>query len=447
MKFEQLLPILLKKAAEAGIEAAEAYYVSADKFSASSREEKIEEYSVSTTHGLSFRGLYQGKMGYCSTQALEKDAISFLVEGVKESALLNENQQIEEIFQGEENYPQIETFSPELEKVTEEEKLSALIGMEKAAKQENEYIHQVADNVIATISSDTHIANSYGLNIQYQKNIGYGYSAPVARKEEKVSTGFSFGMGKSLEEMNLPFVGKQAACRAVDMLDKKSIPSGKYSTILLNEAMVDLLATFSSNFSADNAQKGLSLLAGKENQSIAAAEITMIDDPLMANGLNSRPFDDEGVACRYKEIVREGILQTLLHNRKTAKKGNTQSTGNGIKAGYSSPVAVQPTNFYIQPQKGSLSDLLEEIQEGLVITELEGLHSGANPISGDFSLSAKGYRVEKGKKSFPVSQITVAGNFYTLLKEVKIVGEDLWFSLNGVGSPSVYVGEMSVAGL
>jgi len=190
----------------------------------------------------------------------------------------------------------------------------------------------------------------------------------------------------------------------------------------------------------------LSLLKGRVGEVIASEAVTLTDDPLLPGGSATCPFDDEGVPAFTKDVVSRGRLTTLLHNLKTARKDGVRTTGNASKAGYAAPVKVSPSNFYFKPGEKPLAALLEDVGEGLVITELSGTHAGANPVSGDFSLLSKGYRIENGKKGRPVEQITVAGNFYDVLKNVRAFADDLKFPSGSTGSPSCWVGEMSVAG-
>ena len=220
----------------------------------------------------------------------------------------------------------------------------------------------------------------------------------------------------------------------------------KYKAIINNEAMVSLISTFSSIFDADAADKGLSLLKGKEGENIAAKCVNLIDNPLLEGGLASTPFDDEGVATYKKDIIKDGKLMTLLHNLKTSNKAGIKTTGNGFKSSYASTVTISPTNFYIENGNNSLQELIEEVYNGVMITDFAGLHSGANSISGDFSLAAKGFYIENGKKSYPIEQITIAGNFFTLLKDIENIGNDLKFPMSSIGSPSVIVRELSLAG-
>ena len=167
---------------------------------------------------------------------------------------------------------------------------------------------------------------------------------------------------------------------------------------------------------------------------------------IYSGGRLYRYFDDEGVPSATHTVVEDGVFRTFLHNLKTARKDGVATTGNARKVGYASAVYVTPTNFYLKPGKRTLDDMLRGIGEGLVITEVSGLHAGANPISGDFSLLAKGYTFREGRREKPVEQITVAGNFYELLSAVRELASDLTFPMGGIGCPSVDVGELSVSG-
>ena len=210
------------------------------------------------------------------------------------------------------------------------------------------------------------------------------------------------------------------------------------------------LATFSSVF-LEAVQKGLSLLGGKMGQQIASPLVNITDDPLLSNMGASRPFDGEGVAARTKKVVEQGQLTTFLHNLKTAKKDGIASTGNASRASFKSPVGISPTNFFIESGGTEYVDLVKKLGDGIIIIDVQGLHSGANPVSGDFSLGAYGYLVEKGQIVRAVEQITVAGNFFTLLESVEEIGADLEFGSLGqgghFGSPSLLIRELSIAGM
>jgi len=224
-------------------------------------------------------------------------------------------------------------------------------------------------------------------------------------------------------------------------------PTGQYPVVFDPEAMSDLLATFSSIFSAEAAQKGLSKLAKKEGTPIAAAGVTLVDDPFHSSSPAKRNFDAEGSPTFRKNLIENGVFQTLLHNLKTANMAGGQTTGNASKAGYDSPVGIRPFTLYLAPGEISEEELLKKAGSGVYINSLGGLHAGADPVSGDFSLQSAGFLVENGQKTGYVKSFTVAGNFYDLLKNVTAVASNLEFpGMGSFGSPSVLVDGLSIAG-
>lgn len=424
----------------------EVYYVDRESLSINVYNEEVEKYNLTTSYGLSFRGKINGKIGYSYTEILDEYAIEMLVKNAKESALTIENEDIQFIYEGDKEYSAVNTYYNTLENIPADKLIDLALNMEKEAKTLDNRVVSFGGCGIGYNKAKYGIINSKGLNLENKSNLLSAYVVPIIKNQEDMHDGMGYIIATSLDEVNPKLLAQDGVNEALSRIGGRSIPSGKYNTIINNEAMVSLLSTFAGVFSGDAAQKGLSLLKGKEGEIIANKKVTLLDNPHLENGLASVPFDDEGVATKKKDIIHEGKLITLLHNLKTAHKGNTKSTGNGFKNSYASPVGVSPTNLYLQKGEKSFDNLLKEIGEGLLITEFAGLHSGANSITGDFSLAAKGFYIKEGKKEYPVEQITVAGNFFDLLKNIEEIGNDLKFPMSSVGSPSVKVNGLSIAG-
>ena len=448
IRMDEFIDQLLKAAAEAGISPAEVYCAESAAFSAEAMEGSIDSYEVSETCGLSLRGVVNGKTGYASTEAFDDDAVRMLIRGVKESAALVETDEQDEIFAGDADYPVIKTPDNDLDSITAEEKLQFALHMEKTARSADPRIVKCRGSYVSTSRGTLRLVNSYGLNLKTETPPG-GYAVAgiwlVGKDGDSAATGGESEACRKFREMDPEKIGRAAAEKTTAMLHAFPVESGVYRAVIRRDAMRSLLRTFCGIFSAENAQKKMSLLEGREGETIAASCVTLMDDPLLPGGFATAPFDGEGSACRTKAVIEAGVLKTLLHSRKTAKKAGTVSTGNA-KRSVSSPVQVAPSNFFFRPGEKDLDALLADLGDGLMITELGGLHAGANPVSGDFSLIAKGFRVAGGKLGQPVEQITVAGNFYQLLKDIRAVGSDLEFKGSSIGSPSVDVGEIHVAG-
>jgi len=270
----------------------------------------------------------------------------------------------------------------------------------------------------------------------------------VAKDGDEVNNEYGMFFGCKAD-VDVEQVAREAVADTVAGMNAKPLPSGTYPVVLRSDVAADLLSAFESVFSAAAAQKGLSLLKGREGEIIAAECVTLWDDPHMAGGLASCAFDAEGVPTQKKAVIENGRFNTLLHNLKTAHKQGVESTGNASKANYAAPITVAPTNFYFAPGDISREELLAQAGDGVFITSLAGMHAGVDSISGDFSLSAKGFAIENGKLGRPVAQITLAGNFFTMLKDVRGFANDLKFgfpSKSWMGSASMLVGKLSVAG-
>lgn len=446
MDFNLFKEELFKEAKNSGFEECEIYYADSENLSLNIYEGEVEKYKLTNAFGLSFRGKVNGKMGYSYTEILDEDAIKTLVNNAKGAALAIENEDIQFIYEGDKEYKEINSYKKELDHVKPDELISLALKMEKECKKQCDKVVNFQGCGIGYGKSTYGIINSKGLNLKNERNSLTAYVVPIVEDNNQKYDGMGYVLAKTVQDIKPMDLAKQGLEEAIAKIGAKSIPSGKYKIIINNEAMVSLLGTFSGIFNAEQAQKGLSLLKGKEGEVIASDIFTLIDDPHLEDGLGTTSFDDEGVATYTKEIVTKGKLNTLLYNLKTAHKAGVKSTGNGFKGSYASTVGVSETNFYIKPGEKSFDELCEEVKEGLIITEFAGLHSGASSVTGDFSLAAKGFMIENGKKSFPVEQITVAGNFFTLLKDIEEVGSDLKFPMSSIGCPSIIVKELSVAG-
>ena len=427
----------------------EACYETGSSFEVQVKNGEIIQYNVSDSVGLGFRVLRDGKTGAASTQILDDEAVGQLVDGAFENAGLAEPGDEQFMFAGSGRYPELVLSNPAVDAMTAAEKIDMAKRLEALTLAQDARVAQVEDCAVFSSAGTRTLTNTLGLDVSMRTSLLGGYVSAVARDGERVNTGFKLFFTMDPAGVDLEAVAKAAAKEAVDGLYGAPVPTGRYRVLLRSDVAATLLATFSGVFSAENAQRGLSRLKGREGEIVAADCVTLVDDPHRAGSASSAPFDGEGVATVRKDVIGAGRLNTLLHNLKTAHKQGVATTANAARASYAASVGVAPTNFYFRPAEGGLEDMIARTGDGLMITDLQGMHAGANPITGDFSLAAKGFRIEGGRLGSAVQQVTVAGNFYELLRDVEAVGGDLEFLSPGVscfGSPSLIVKGLSVAG-
>jgi len=439
---------LSTQAKEMGFADYEMFYSAGSSFSARVLDGELAEHKDTSTEGVGFRGTFDGKMGYSYTENLDPALIPSLLKNAIGNATIIEDDEIEKLYPGDETYPEVNSYNPNLSNVGSEEKINLALDMEKYGLSLDPRVKMIDYCTVMTIESATAIANSYGLNVSQKKNIAVAYC--IARVEENgiMKSAMEIWSGRDFAKFDYKAFVKKLVDTAISYLGAESVPSGKYNVLFTDATARDLFEVFSSVFVAELCQKGFSLLnKSKVGEVIAAPFVTLRDDGICDLSLMSSAFDAEGVASQNKAVIENGILKTLLYTTKSAAKDGVKSTGNASKASFGSAITTGTTNFYLSPGKKSYDELVSGIEKGIIITDLAGLHSGANPVSGDFSFSADGYLVEGGKIVKPIEQITVAGNFYDMLKDIAEVGSDLKFSHTGMGMPSVLVNELSVAGL
>jgi len=451
MTFQEFKQELFAKAKEKGFTDYEVLFLGSDGFSVRVFEGEITEYKSTANQGVGFRGTYGGKMGYASSEKMDASIIDPMLENAAANAQIIEDEEIEKLYPGDESYPEVNAYSPTLCEVSAADKIKWALEMEAYAKSLDPRVKMADFCTIGNQESEMAMANSYGLDLSQKRNMA---SAVIfARVEENgvMKSSMEYWTGRDFSELDYKALAKKAVDDALSNLGAKSIPTGEYTIAFDNTTARNLFSVFSGIFMAENAQKGFSLLnKDKVGTQIAAPLVTLRDDGVCDLSLGSMAFDAEGVATKQKAIIENGELKTLLYNLKSAAKDGVKSTGNASKAGLGGAIGTSCTNYYLVPSETSFDDMIADVKEGVIITGMAGLHSGINPVSGDFSVSADGFLIEDGKKSKPVEMITIAGNFYEVLKNITAVGSDLHFhsmGQGGMGMPSILVEGIRVSGL
>lgn len=447
MTYQEFKKAVISVSGEMGIADYELYYTESESTSVNTYKQEVNEYSTDSSLGVCYRCIRDGKAGYASTENLTEEEAKSLVLRALENVKVIESE--EESFLHEKG----DTYAV-LPESTEKEPSGAELVEAALALQKELYAadSRVADGTQSYVAygRDSYaLYNSRGLDLEDKASYALCMGVALVPDGEDMYNGGEDKDGQ-LADFDMKEIAAKAVEDAISTIGAESVPSGKYDVVFTGRAFAQLLTTYDSVFSAEAAQKGMSLLKDKEGEQIAAGLVTIIDDPMHKDSLIKRTFDGEGVATYKKSVIEKGTLKTLLHNLSTAARAGVKSTGNGQKASYASTVGVGPFTFYLEPVEGTPEELLTAAGNGICIKEVSGLHAGANPITGDFSLLAAGYRFEDGKKTVPVKNITVSGNFFTVLKEIERVGADLKFIRTAgggkCGSPSVLVRDMTIAG-
>ncbi|WP_391207605.1 TldD/PmbA family protein [Psychrobacillus sp. L4] len=437
---------IFQQGKEIGFSEMEIYFSSSKAISISVHKHEIDEYTIVEQGGVSLRGLFNGQMGYAYAEKVDLDSISLLLEEAMSNARVIEVEDSEDLFEGSDEYAAPRPFSESLAEIEASQLIEAAFEMEKTALELDDRIENVNYCGVSKVVSESLIANTKGLLCQSKSSYVSAEIYLQASEGTSMATG-----GKSdftfvkFSDLNFKEIAKKGVEETVSKLHAESLETGDYPVILRYDTATDLLGSYLGLFSAESVQKGYSKFKGKLNEQVAGDNITLVDDPTMTGVVGYASFDSEGYRTKRKEIIKNGQLLTFMHNRKTAKKDGIESTGNAVKGGYRGTLGVGPYNVYLDPGESSLNEMIEKMDKGIMLVELQGMNAGINGVAGDFSVAAIGFLIENGKITRPVDQITVAGNFFDILHNIEEIGNDLDFR-GSVTIPSLKIKQLSFSG-
>ncbi len=441
MTYEAFEQAVYAAARAAGCDAAELYSVQSESFSADVLEGAVDQYSVSDTLSVGLRVQVGGKDGYACTEALEDPET--LVARAAENARLVESGD-EQPLQGPCAYPDVPDRAGPLDALSEGEKIDLARRMERTARAADPRFLRVASCKVSSGRSIVRLSNTLGLSARRESSHGFLLSGVIVRDGEDMREGYALRVGALSDRAE--DCAREAMEEALNQCGASPVAPGQYRVLLRRDAASDLLESFFSLFSAAAAQRGLSPLGRRLGEKIASDAVTLVDDPFAPWA--PRAFDAEGVPSVFTTVIEKGVLKTLLHNLKTAKKDGVTSTSNASRS-VGAPVDVGPSNLYVLPGEKSPEQLERALGDGLLITEVSGLHAGVNAVTGEFSLLCKGFLVKEGRRVRPITQCTVGGSFFSLLSQVEAVGSDQQAQYAGggsVSSPSLLISGLMAGG-
>ena len=430
-------------AKEAGLQEVELFISESHSLQISLFHGEVDEYKDNNGYSILARGILNGKCGAASADVWNKEKAQWLVSEIVANAKVIENDDPIFIFKGSEKYHKVNTFNKALEEVTIDEKMKQLHALEKALKEIDKRVVEVAGTEYSQTTEKVTLVNSNGLNLVQRSNYFTFIAQCVAKEGEQTKSGYDFFLDNDFSKFNAQEFAKKIVKVTVDQLGGEPCTTNKYKAVLHPDVVTSLIKAYVGHADAEEVQKHSSLFIDKIGQKIASSKVTIEDKPQQKN-VFARWFDDEGVATYNKPIIKNGVLQTYLYNLTTAAKAGVESTGNGYGGG--SKKGISSTFLSLKPGKKSQEELFQEVGNGVFITDVSGLHAGLNPQSGNFSLQSTGFMIENGKKGKPLDLITVSGNLLEVFKDVLEVGNDVTVSPAGVSAESVLIKKLAVSG-
>jgi PmbA protein len=443
----ELATAVVARAKKAGATAAEAVVREGSEFSTVVRMGEVETLKESGSRAIGLRVFIGQRTASTYSSDFSEDGIQRLVSGALDLARVTS----EDAFAGIPEPDQLGSLSGDLKlyyddvySLPPEERIDYARRAERAALEADPRMKNSDGGSFDAATGHKVLANSHGFVGEYQRSYCSVSAAPIAQDEHgSMQRDYWFSVARTLSKLESPeFVGREAARRTLRRLGSRKIASTQVPIVLDPMVAGSILGNIFEGINGDAIYRQSSFLANKLGEKIAADNITVVDDGTIPGGFGTEPFDGEGIPTQRTVVIENGVFKSYLLNTYTAKKLGLKTTGNASR-GLAGTPSIGVGNFFLQKGDRTPQQIIAGIKQGLYVFQFLGF--GVNMVTGDFSRGASGMWIENGELTYPVEEITVAGNLKDMFHNISEIGDDLEFR-GSMAAPTLRIDGMMIAG-
>jgi PmbA protein len=395
---------------------------------------EIESLSSAETLGVGIRVVVDGRQGFAWAGTLDEAVIDETLADARDNvAFATRDEYVGLAVPDGVPVPELDLYSDELVALPTARKVDLALELERATRAGDPRMIGVESADYSDAITEAAIATSTGIDRSSRESSCWVSVYSLAADGDDTTTGFGFSVGRAPATLDVARAARDACERATRMLGATKPKTDRLTVVLDPWVSAQLLGIIGATLTGDAVIKGRSLFANRLGDEVAAPFITFVDDPTDPAAFGATDFDGEGLAARRTPLITNGVLQGFLHNTYTARRMGVPSTASAVRGPKSTP-SVGVHAAVLTPGTQTRAQLIAGVDHGVLIQEVSGLHSGVNPVSGDFSTGAEGMLIRNGALGAPVREFTIASTIQRLLHDVVAVGNDTeWFPMSAAG--------------
>jgi PmbA protein len=411
-------------------------------------EGEIESLSSAQSQGVGIRVIADGRQGFAYAATFDDDVLAeTLAEARDNAGFATPDEYLGLAEPDGVAVADLDLFNEALEAFPTQGKVDLAIELERAVRAADPRISGIESAEYVDVIAEGAIVSTTGIRTVGRETACYVMTYAMAAEGDETQTGFGFSVGREPGELDVALAAGDACERATRMLGAVKPPSERLRVVLDPWVTAQFLGILAFTLNGEAVIKGRSLFADRMGQEVASPLITLVDDPTDPRAFTATETDGEGLATRRNVLIENGVLELFVHNTYSARRAGTRSTGSAVRGGFKSTPGVGCMATSILPGTASQAELVALVGDGLLVQDVAGLHSGVNPISGDFSTGAEGLRIRGGELAEPVREFTIASTLQKMLKDVSAVGNDLqWLPMDAAGV-SLVIDEVTISGV
>ena len=410
----------------------------------------VEHFVSAQSEGVGIRVISEGRTGFAYAGTLDEDAIRDVLAEARDNVQFGTVDEWAALAEPDGVAVTEQTlWNDELAEYPTDRKIDLAKQLEKLASGTDPRV-RVDDSNYADAHGESAVASTTGIRMSGRENGCYVSVSTLADEgdgdDAETQTGFGFSVGRSPEEFDLDRAAREAVDRATRLLGATQPPSRRLTVVLDPFVTAQFLGVISSTLNGEAVVKGRSLFRDRIGETVASPLLTMVDDPTNPRAYTATDVDGEGLAARRNVLIDDGVLRQFVHNSYSARRAGTVSTGNATRGGFAGTPGVGALALSLVPGTRTQEELIADVGDGLLVQQVQGLHSGVNPISGDFSTGAAGLLISDGAVGAPVREITIASTLQRMLLDIVEIGGDLeWLPMRSAGM-SLVIRDVTMSG-
>jgi PmbA protein len=444
---EELLELASKVAAEAGAgEQVEAFVGSTTSTSVRVHGGEIESLTQASSSGIGVRVVVDGRQGFAYAGSLDPAVIAEALADARDNARYAEPEEWVGLAEPDGVVPpDIDLWRDALAEMPTDRKVALALELERAVKARDPRITGVRVASWGDGSGVGAVATSTGVAVSGRSTFCHLSVQALATAGDETKTGYGVSVGREPADVDLDEAAGDAADRATRLLGAVQPASGTVTLVLEPQMAATLLGVVAGTLNGESVLKGRSPFADRVGEAIASPLVTLVDDPTDPESLGADAHDGEGLATRRIPLIEGGVLRGFLHNTMTGRRAGVPSTASAVR-GFRSTPGVGAQALAITPGTGTLDELVAGVDHGVLVQSMTGLHSGVNPVSGDFSVGVEGLMLRRGARAEPIREATVASTLQRLLLDVAAVGGEREWTPGGTGAAALVIPGVTLSG-
>jgi len=406
----------------------------------------VEAFTSATSRGIGIRVIHDQRQGFAWAGTLDPDIIDSTLNEARDNATFGSIDPDLDLAEPD-GVPMAELvlYDESVENFATDDKIALALELEAMTKDRDPRVMLVESVDYADSVGHGVVVSTKGIRIGGQDSGSYCTATVIAGGEDETQVGFGYSVDRDPGKLDLDHASQMSVERSTRLLGAIKPETERLTVVLDPMVTAQFLGIIGSTMSGEAMLKGRSLFADRLGDTVAAAAITLVDDPTNPKAFTASEADGEGLATRRNVLIDQGRLDKFVHNSYTGRRLNTASTGNAVR-GFSSTPSVGTIALSLVPGERSQADMIAGIDNGVLIQGVSGLHSGVNPVSGDFSTGADGLRIRNGELAEPLREFTIGSTLQRMLLDVLEVGGDIEWLPSSAAGLSLSVGDITLSG-